>query len=364
MTTQRFEFEFSANVARWSRLFGINARTTWAEVRDGTLSIRFGPWSLTTPVDNVAGVEVTGPYRTWRVAGPAHLGLSDRGLTFATNDERGLCMSFREPVAGIEPTALLRHPNLTVTVSDLAGLARSLGFEITVPVAGRRDDERSGSVIGSVRALARWTTRRGSVDIERRTTDPSEFSLPDGARRDDQPIEDGVGGWFHRRYRVTVSDAAMSADDLMASIQRDPNVLVDENFSPFVKDVGAVGAMAVGDRFTVKIAGPWNGPVEVIDVGPHDFRLATLEDHMEAGIIEMRAHRHDTGGVRFEIESWARSGDHAANVVYDKLGVGRALQSEMWVSACEAAASLTGGRQHGPVALLDERIADDPALPD
>ena len=61
-----------------------------------------------------------------QTAGPAHLGLSDRGLTFASNGERGVLISFHQPVPGIEPTGRLRHPELTVTVADVEGLASML----------------------------------------------------------------------------------------------------------------------------------------------------------------------------------------------------------------------------------------------
>ena len=49
--------------------------------------------------------------------------LADRGVTFATNSRRGLCVSFVEPVHGIEPTGVLRHPAATVTVFVWPGVA-------------------------------------------------------------------------------------------------------------------------------------------------------------------------------------------------------------------------------------------------
>jgi hypothetical protein len=54
------------------------------------------------------------------------LAVTDRGLTFATNGERGVLISFHEPVPGLEPTGLLRHPELTVTVADIDGLVERL----------------------------------------------------------------------------------------------------------------------------------------------------------------------------------------------------------------------------------------------
>ncbi|MDQ4031696.1 MAG: hypothetical protein M3332_05280 [Actinomycetota bacterium] len=47
----------------------------------------------------------------------------------ATNGARGLCITFREPVRGIEPTGILRHPAVTVTVADSQGLAAVLASQ-------------------------------------------------------------------------------------------------------------------------------------------------------------------------------------------------------------------------------------------
>jgi hypothetical protein len=52
--------------------------------------------------------------------------VTDRGITFATNGERGLLITFHRPVRSSGPTFLLRHPELTVTVADVEGLAREL----------------------------------------------------------------------------------------------------------------------------------------------------------------------------------------------------------------------------------------------
>lgn len=124
---QRFEFDFDPAYRRVQRLLGITPRTTWVEVADGWLRARFGPWRLSTPLANVAGTEVTGPYAYWKTAGPARLAVTDRGLTFATNGRRGLRIDFRDPVPGLDPLGLVKHPELTVTVADVEALARALG---------------------------------------------------------------------------------------------------------------------------------------------------------------------------------------------------------------------------------------------
>lgn len=115
--------------------FGIRPATARVTIVGPVLDARFGPWRVTTPLTNVAGTAVTGPYRWYRTAGSARYSLADQGLTFATNGDRGLCIGFHEPVTGLDPTRLLRHPSLTVTVDDVVGLARVLEEQAITPTA-------------------------------------------------------------------------------------------------------------------------------------------------------------------------------------------------------------------------------------
>ncbi len=121
-----FRFRFTPLYRMAAFLFGVTPRNSRVVVADGRLQARFGRWSVETPLANIAGSEVTGPYGTLKTVGPAHLSLADRGLTFASNPRRGLCIRFREPVSGIEPSGRVLHPGLTVTVDDVDGLARAL----------------------------------------------------------------------------------------------------------------------------------------------------------------------------------------------------------------------------------------------
>ncbi|MGK2930227.1 MAG: hypothetical protein ACSLFO_11695 [Acidimicrobiales bacterium] len=122
----RFPFLFELPYRVAGAPFGVTPRTTWAEVAGGAIHVRFGPWSVTTTVDNIAGVEESGPFGFLKTAGPAHLSFADRGLTFATNGQRGLCMRFVEPVTGIDPLGRIRHPGLTVTVDRIDQLRDAL----------------------------------------------------------------------------------------------------------------------------------------------------------------------------------------------------------------------------------------------
>lgn len=122
----RFEFAFDPAYRRVQRPLGISRKTAWVEVGDETLGERFGLCRVRTPITNVADLEVTGPYAFWKTAGPPRLAITDRGLTFATNGERGLLICFHEPVRGLDPLGVLKHPELTVTVADVEGLADAI----------------------------------------------------------------------------------------------------------------------------------------------------------------------------------------------------------------------------------------------
>lgn len=122
-----FPFLFERRYAVVGRLFGVTPDCTAITVADGRLQARFGPWRIDTALSNITTVSLTGPYAFLKTAGPAHLGLTDRGLTFATNSRAGVCMEFVEPIAGIDPLGKIRHPNLTLTPVDCAGLAALLG---------------------------------------------------------------------------------------------------------------------------------------------------------------------------------------------------------------------------------------------
>ena len=121
-----FDFSFDPLHCALGLPFGVTPGTARVDLEGGRLVARFGLWRVTTDVTNVEGTEVTGPYSALKTVGPAHLSIADQGLTFATNARSGLCLRFREPVPGIEPTGRLRHPGLTVTVADPEGLAEAL----------------------------------------------------------------------------------------------------------------------------------------------------------------------------------------------------------------------------------------------
>lgn len=129
IAVQRFDFDFAPAYRIAARPFGISPERAWVEIDDGQLIANYGPWRLRTTLANISRAAITGPYRFYRTAGPARLGVSDAGLTFASNGERGVLLSFRKRVPAIDPLRLIRHPELTVTVADVDGLLDALGID-------------------------------------------------------------------------------------------------------------------------------------------------------------------------------------------------------------------------------------------
>jgi hypothetical protein len=134
----RFDFAFSRVLSWPLALIGVTPWTAHVEVTDEHFTVRFGPWSLTTPRSNVEGASVTGPYLAFRVLGP-HVSLADRGVTFGTSWRRGVCVRFRQPVSAALPTGLLKHPAVTVTVEDPEALVALLE-RTPVGVPGEGDE--------------------------------------------------------------------------------------------------------------------------------------------------------------------------------------------------------------------------------
>ena len=122
----RLPFRFNPTYRRLARLFGVTPEGASVDLRGEELEARYGPWRVRTPLNNIACVDVTGPYAFLKTAGPARLAITDRGLTFASNGDRGVCITFHSPVPGIDPFGRIHHPELTVTVLDVDGLVEAL----------------------------------------------------------------------------------------------------------------------------------------------------------------------------------------------------------------------------------------------
>jgi hypothetical protein len=129
-TTGTFELDWDPAYRLAGLPFGITPSTARVEVTPTELVVRYGLWRLRSALQNIESTQITGDYAFVKTAGPPHLSFSDRGISFATNGRRGLCVSFRTPVRGIDPTGRITHPGATLTVRDPEGLAAALGHPI------------------------------------------------------------------------------------------------------------------------------------------------------------------------------------------------------------------------------------------
>ena len=173
-----------------------------------------------------------------------------------------------------------------------------------------------------------------------------------------QSIHDGVGPLFHRRYRARVRDGEMSPERLMQALKRDLNQAAPTTFARFQRVLGDGDSLATGDEYVVRMPGPWDGPVRVIEETPRTFRLATLDGHLEAGQIEFRASSEDDGRLCFTIESWARSADRLSNFLYHRAGMAKEVQLHMWISFLEGVGRLSRGTIDDGIEIDTRRVDD------
>jgi hypothetical protein len=215
-------------------------------------------------------------------------------------------------------------------------------------------------------ALTSWDYMWRTTPMRRRetlcsppTSLPELMSYPAGLSREKiQGPDDGSGPLFHRLYRTRVRETELSPEQLMEKIQGNLNSVAPTKFARFQLLEGERGRLAPGDEYVVRMPGPWDGPVRVIEAGPRSFRLATLSGHLEAGQIEFRARSGDSMVV-FEIESWARSSSRLVNLLYHRLRMAKEVQAHMWISFLEGVVRLAGGRMTGGVEVLTERIESE-----
>jgi hypothetical protein len=205
-----------------------------------------------------------------------------------------------------------------------------------------------------------WRTTPMSRSEADGTTQDTPPPLPAGASLFEVQNEDaGVGPLFHRAYRIRIDGAARTPEELMARVTQNLNTATPTELARFFKVRGERGAVEPGDEFVVRMPGPWDGPVRVVERTPVSFRFVTLEGHLEAGQIEFRAARDDDG-LLFSIESWARSGDRLSNLLYQHARMAKEVQLHMWTSFLENVVGLAGGRRRGRLEIETRRVDSPP----
>ncbi|TDC68699.1 DUF1990 family protein [Actinomadura sp. GC306] len=206
-------------------------------------------------------------------------------------------------------------------------------------------------------AAWRWLLRSRRTP-RRRLSDGALMDVDRLPRHEGDRVQDarhGVGPVFQRRYIVRISGSPLTPAELIKRVGDDLNAATPVEVAVFDKISGAAGSLQVGDEYDVHMPGPWNCPVRVVEQAPESFRFATLHGHLEAGEIEFRAVRAGDGDLVFTIESWARSGDRLAEILYARVGIAKEMQLHMWAHFCGRVAELSGGRMVGDVTVETER---------
>ena len=200
------------------------------------------------------------------------------------------------------------------------------------------------------------------VPMYRRDRVPERKEAPDlhrdlpGDPETVQRARDGVGTLFHRHYWIEMTDTDLTPEQLIDRVAGDLNRVTPTVLSRFEAERDN-GSLEVGDELVVRLPGPWDGPVRCIDRTATSFRFATLDGHMEAGEIEFRTSTTDRGFVRFEIESWARSGSRLFHTLYERVPVAREVQLLMWSAFCQQVAKLSGGIVMSNVQSVTEKVS-------
>ena len=226
-------------------------------------------------------------------------------------------------------------------------LARRLGTAVRWPV---------GVGLTSWRYMWRITPLHRTELVGKLPADGAP-ELPEGISRDEiQHPYSGTGPLFHRVYDARIREARLGPSELLEQITADLDRVAPSEFASFQKVLGNEGAMAVGDEYVVRMPGPWDGPVRVVERTPNAFRFVTLDGHLEAGQIRFAVERRDL--LEFRIESWARSGDRLSNLLYHHVRMGKEVQLHMWTSVLERVAKLAGGRLTGGIKIRTWRVDD------
>ena len=214
-----------------------------------------------------------------------------------------------------------------------------------------------GLLLTSWDYLWRATPMRRQETVLQSTHLPTGPAFPPTVSREEvQGADRGEGPLFHRRYATRVRHSAATPEELIRALTHNLNRAAPTSFARFQKVRGEDGEMALGDEYVVRMPGPWDGPVRVIDLGPWSFRFATLDGHLEAGQIEFRVREGELGELIVEIESWARSSGRLANLLYHRLRMSKEVQAHMWISFLEGAVRLAHGEMAGGVVIDTERI--------
>jgi hypothetical protein len=120
MAPRRFPIRIGRRSRLLLRLFGVRDGHAYVDLND-ELDARFGFFSVSTAVSNIASWRIEGPW-LWITAIGVRTSIRHRDVTFGGSPHGGVRVDFKERVR----FGFLRIPALYVTVEDLEGLAAAL----------------------------------------------------------------------------------------------------------------------------------------------------------------------------------------------------------------------------------------------
>jgi hypothetical protein len=122
MATASFPIRLGRRSRPLLRLFGVHGpQNAYVDVGDDDLEARFGRGLVRTPLANIAGWRIEGPWR-WITAIGIRRSVRHGDVTFGGSPHGGVRMDFHVGV----PFGPFHMPALYVTVDDLDGLAAVL----------------------------------------------------------------------------------------------------------------------------------------------------------------------------------------------------------------------------------------------
>ena len=239
---------------------------------------------------------------------------------------------------------------------------------------GRRSREDSRSAVIPL-LLATATLSLAAIVWRRRVAPRTERhlarELPAGARdaapqpaspaADTQQASSGWGALVHRQYEIRLAGTPHTVASLCQLMQQHLAELAPSALAAFEKSEGSAHRFRIGDEYDITMLGPWNGRVRVEDVGIDRFTLITLDGHPEAGTITFSAHEASApgGAMRVMIESWARARDGVVQAAYRTFGLGRQVQTEVWITFLQRLGALAGVTGTPEVRITTEEISHD-----
>lgn len=194
--------------------------------------------------------------------------------------------------------------------------------------------------------------------IQRRAPLPDPPTVPAHLLTENVQLEgEGFGKLLGRHYAVRLR-STLEPNALMDRVKQNLSALSPDELAAFEKTNGSPWGLKLGDEFDIQILGPWNGAVRVIEVAPDAFSFVTLRGHPEAGKIRFAVTRGATGELNATITSWARSRDAVVDLGYDKLGLGKGLQTTTWRTFLERIATLSESEMIGEVIVSEQPLEE------